>query len=619
MRNIFLTHLRGAITLTRSSTRCRYLSNFKAYAIQNVIAPDFDRPETLYLKDPDAAPGCRGELPWTLSAGHELSTDTYLNSLYHHVWTEYANIGRVGLQVAADAEISIEFFAVQRDQGPIAIAQWAGSGRQTIWLDDVPEGTVRFTFTLRAAAEVNVTQLRWVTDAAAHRAPSLSVGLCTFNREPFLARTVEALVQQHEKTPAIKAIYVINQGATFSNPALLENAKLGFVNVLEQPNLGGCGGFTRSMLESITSENPTTHHVLMDDDIVLDPRMLDRIALFLGYCEENLALGGQMLEIERPTRLYEAGGRLNPLWFVEPVGHNLEMDRPEGVGLFNETPLISYNAWWFCVIPTDVIRTIGLPPPLFIRGDDIEYGCRMSEAGIATVPLPGCVVWHENFTYKASDWLLYYDLRNRLILASLHPDIVTPPDSLYLLGYCMSILLQHRYRATEVSLKAISDAIGDPKLALGKDGATRHQTLMSWVNSLPEPKVYRANDLPQSEEGQFIPLDASVSAMVKMSVKGFITLHLSRITPRRKPLRFRHMPEATSVGARDYLAARNPDETEFTLYKSDLRQLWRLFFRTLRVCFQHMLRSKKMAKVYQSELEDMRSAENWRKAFGMRP
>lgn len=594
------------------------MSDFIAYAIQNVIAPDFDRPETLYLKDPNAAPKCRGELPWVLSAGHELMTDTYLNSLYLDVWNKYANIGRVGLQVATEGEITVEVLAVQRDQAPIAVAKWVGAGLQTIWLDDVPDDSLRFTFLLRANAEATITQLRWVTDAAPQHTPSLSIGLCTFNREPFLARTVAALVQQRENTPAIDAIYVVNQGAVFSDPALLEDAKLDFVNVLEQPNLGGCGGFTRSMLESITSKPSTTHHILMDDDIILDPRMLDRIALFLGYCEENLALGGQMLEIERPTRLYEAGGRLNPLWFVDPVGHNLEMDQPEGIGLFNEMPHINYNAWWFCVVPTDVIRKIGLPPPLFIRGDDIEYACRMSEAGVATIPLPGCVVWHENFVYKSSDWLLYYDLRNRLILAGLHPDIVAPPDSLYLLGFCMSILLQHRYRATEVSVRAISDAIGDPELIL-KDGAARHAALMSWQNSLSAPKIYAAEDLPQVEEGQVIPLDPSVWAMVKMSVKGFITLHLSRLRPRRNALRFMHMPEATAVGARDYLTARNPEGSEFTLYKSDLRQLWRLFFKILYVCFRHMLRSQKKAKLYRSKLENMRSSENWRKAFGMKP
>ncbi len=593
------------------------MSNVEAYAIQNVIAPDFDRPPTLYLNEPDTAPGCRGDLPWTLKANELLSTDTYLNALFTHVWGQHTSIGNIGLRVQSDAAVSIEIFAVHAEQGPVQIARWSGSGQHIIWLNDLPEDTVRLTFTLKADTKTRISMLGWVTDTAPLRTATLSIGLSTFNREPFLARTVEALVQQRAKTPAIDRIWVINQGASFTDPDLLENANLDFVNVLEQPNLGGCGGFARSILESITAENPTTHHVLMDDDIVLDPRMLDRIALFLGYCHEALALGGQMLEIETPTRLHEAGGRLHPLWFVESLGHHLRMDTPQGLAFFNETPLIDYNAWWFCTIPTDVIRAIGLPPRLFIRGDDIEYGSRMAAAGVKTIPLPGCVVWHESFAYKQSDWLLYYDLRNRLLLGVLHPHTAAPPDTLYLLGYCLSVLLKHQYRSVETLLKAISDAIEDPRVSFAVDETTRHQALLSWLKGIPEPKVYAAEAMPESEEGTLVPLDPSVLAMVKMSVKGFVTLHLSRLLPRRKPLRFQTMPQATAVGARDYLACRNPDGTEFTLYQSNLFELWRLFFKTLYVCLRHQLRHKEMTTTYAAQLESLRSQETWRKVFGI--
>ncbi|MFT6452565.1 MAG: galactofuranosylgalactofuranosylrhamnosyl-N-acetylglucosaminyl-diphospho-decaprenol beta-1,5 [Halocynthiibacter sp.] len=586
-----------------------------AFPIQNVIAPGFDRPETLYFSAPERAPGCRGALPWNMATGHSLSTDTYLNSFFYQFWDSYANIGQIGLEIETDETVTVSIMAVS-DGSPKDIAQYAGAGQHIIWLTDLPEGTGRLAFSMVANADVTISRLRWVTNSAPKRAVSLSIGLCTFNREPFLADTVAALVQQREKTPEIEAIWVVNQGARFTDPALLENAKLDFVTVLEQPNLGGCGGFNRSMLESVSAEKPTTHHILMDDDIVLDPRVIDRVVLFLGYCGDNYALGGQMLEIERPTHLHEAGGRLHPLWFIDPVGHKLKMDRPESLDLFDETPEIDYNAWWFCVIPTRVIRLVGLSPPLFIRGDDIEYGCRMKAAGVQSIPLPGCVVWHEGFAYKTSDWLLYYDLRNRLILAGLHPNAVSPPDALYLLGYCMSILFQHRYRATEVALKAISDALGAPELALGPDGATRHEALGAWLKNIPEPVVFTAKNLPAHEMREKVPLDPSVFAMIQMCVKGGVALHIARLMPRRVPLCFNQLPDAPSIGARDYLAARDPEGTEFTLHKSDLRNFWRLLFKSIWICSKFLLKSKKMNAIYRDELEIMRSKENWTKSFG---
>ncbi len=593
------------------------MSLVDGYAIQNVIAPDFDRPETLYLVDPTTAPGCQGALPWALRENEAFCTDTYLNAVFTDVWTRHANIGWFGLAVRAEGTVSIEVFAVHKDHGAVVIAQWSGAGTHTIWLRELPENTVRLTFELRAETNAIISDLVWVTDLVPVHDVSLSIGLCTFNREPFLARTLEALVQQRKKTPAIEAIWVINQGASFSDPDLLENADLDFVNVLEQPNLGGCGGFTRSMLESIQTENAATHHVLMDDDIVLDPRMLERIALFLGYGDDALALGGQMLELETPTRLWEAGGRLHPLWFVESIGQHLQMDTAEGLALFDETPAIDFNAWWFCIVPTEVIRTIGLPPPLFIRGDDIEYGCRMSAVGVKTIPLPGCVVWHESFAYKNSDWLSYYNLRNRILLGILHPDTLPPPDTLYLLGYCMSVLFKHQYRMVETMLKAISDAIEDPQVAFALDETARHTALMSWLNTIPTPPVVSVDEMPQCDEGTIIPLDPSVPAMVKMCVKVFVSLHLSRFIPRRKPLRFQLMPEANAVGSRDYLVARNLEGTEFTYHQSSLFQLWRLLFKTVFVCLRHKLRYKKMTAISGAYLDEKRSIAAWRKAFGI--
>jgi galactofuranosylgalactofuranosylrhamnosyl-N-acetylglucosaminyl-diphospho-decaprenol beta-1,5/1,6-galactofuranosyltransferase len=580
-----------------------------------VIAPDFDRPASLYLTDPDAAPGCRGALPWSLQPGDVISTNTYLNAVFTSFWRTETKIGRVGLQIGTDAEAEVRLFSVNAEGGIENLLTRTGSGHQVLWPDAIPEDSVRLFCSISAIGATQITRLDWVTDRPPLFAPSLSVGLCTFKRESFLARTLTALIAQAEKTPAIKAIWVVNQGPAFTDPDLRALEKAPGVHFLEQANLGGCGGFTRSMLESISAEQPTTHHILMDDDIVLDPRMLDRVVLALGYVGGNIALGGQMLEIEQPLCLHEAGGRLHPLWYVESLGHGLEMDQPDGLQLFDEPLEISYNAWWFCVIPTSVIRTVGLPPPLFIRGDDIEYGCRMRAAGIRTLPLPGCVVWHESFAFKDSDWLSYYNVRNRLILAALYPDFVSRPDALYLLGFVLSILFKHQYRATRVALLAIEDTLRSPAEGVGPDGETRHTELLAWLKTLPEPATLASSDLPDTKDGIRIPLNPSIPGMIRMCVTGFVGQHLSRLFPRRKLLKFSGLPPTPSVLLRDYVAASTPEATHYTLYRSDLRQLWGLLIKTFATCARHQRHSKRMAAVYRTDLETMRSAEYWRATF----
>ena len=45
--------------------------------------------------------------------------------------------------------------------------------------------------------------------------------------------------------------------------------------------------------------------------------------------------------------------------------------------LYNEIEEHSdYSAWWYCCMPMRVVREDNLPFPLFIRGDDVEYGLR---------------------------------------------------------------------------------------------------------------------------------------------------------------------------------------------------------------------------------------------------
>ena len=41
-----------------------------------------------------------------------------------------------------------------------------------------------------------------------------------------------------------------------------------------------------------------------------------------------------------------------------------------------------YNGWWMCLIPTRVIKELGLAIPIFIKWDDAEYGVRARDRGI---------------------------------------------------------------------------------------------------------------------------------------------------------------------------------------------------------------------------------------------
>ena len=81
-----------------------------------------------------------------------------------------------------------------------------------------------------------------------------------------------------------------------------------------------------------------------------------------------------------------------------------------------------YNGWWFCLIPTEVVRDVGLSLPAFIKWDDAEYCLRARDAGYPTVTLPGTALWHVSWLDKddSIDWQAYFHARNRIVAALLH-------------------------------------------------------------------------------------------------------------------------------------------------------------------------------------------------------
>jgi galactofuranosylgalactofuranosylrhamnosyl-N-acetylglucosaminyl-diphospho-decaprenol beta-1,5/1,6-galactofuranosyltransferase len=492
------------------------------------------------------------------------------------------------------------------ETGPRQITVWAGAS---------PIQNGRIYLRLTALGDVAINDLAWVTDIAPKHNPSLSVGLCTFNREPELAATLAALSSQRVKTPEIKTVYVVNQGPEFSNERILAEIDKPGIALIEQPNLGGCGGFTRSMFEATQAKAETTHHLLMDDDIVLDPRLLDKVVHFLRYAHQTLAVGGQMLEIENPTLLYEAGGRLHPQLFVTPVAQNTEVGRPNALKLFSETPKIDYNAWWFCVLPVAAIQKIGLPPPLFIRGDDIEYGCRLSASGFETIPLPGCPVWHESFSRKDADWMMYYVFRNRIFLTYLHPKVAARRDPLFLIGFLMTLILANRYRSAELALKGIMDGVTSDTSPNDVDSEAIHKALMKYAEHWPKQQVVSKAELGETQPGVLVPLDTSIPAMVKMCVSGSFKSHLNAILRRRSWVVFDQLPQANAVQGRSYASAVDPEGTRYTLFPANLLKMWNLIAKSLFVCVRYAFAGQRKAEQIGAELETLRHPAHWKKAF----
>ena len=125
----------------------------------------------------------------------------------------------------------------------------------------------------------------------------------------------------------------------------------------------------------------------------------------------------------------------------------------------------TYNGWWMCLFPREIIERTGLPLPLFIKHDDSEYSLRAGGHGYPTVTLPGAAIWHMPWTDKndATDWTAYFHTRNRLILAALHsPEEVKNNIVKQGLKLTLRHLLSMEYSTVAVQQKAIEDFLKGP-------------------------------------------------------------------------------------------------------------------------------------------------------------
>lgn len=268
---------------------------------------------------------------------------------------------------------------------------------------------------------VTLYNAAWGTNCPALRHPSVALIICTYRREEQLRENLKQIFRYAGRHPAfIDVLVVDNDGGLApadifpSGRPTSENSAALFTNPC---NLGGAGGFARGMHEAIKRKK-YTHILLMDDDISLHPEMLHRLVQLLRHaeCPETLAVSGIVLDREYPSRVVEWGGRYpgHPV----AIAAGRDISRPEE--LMPPSQAAEYGAWTFFCYPLTRETAKELPLPLFVRGDDAEFGLRLgTQHGVRIVTPSSLAVWHHAFT-ENSPLALYHTLRNELIINELY-------------------------------------------------------------------------------------------------------------------------------------------------------------------------------------------------------
>jgi len=413
-----------------------------------------------------------------IPAGTRASFATYFNAFPASYWRRWTSVTQVTLSVdvEGDADVLVYRSNARGDQNRVAKLH-VEPGQPTQFrlpLDQFGDGGWYWFDVVAGMDDVQVEGARWSAQVASADPGRISIGITTFNRPADCVALLRSLGSEPQTLALIDTVFVVDQGnkTVEEDPGFPEVAAAlgGQLQVIHQPNLGGSGGFSRSMYETAYGRS-SRYVLLLDDDALVEPEGILRAVTFADLCRTPTIVGGHMLNMHVKSTLHAFGERVNRYrFFWGPAPHTVHghdfAERPlRATRWLHRRIDVDYNGWWMCLIPTEVVRSIGLALPIFIKWDDAEYSLRAREAGIPTVSMPGAAVWHVSWADKddAIDWQAYHHARNRTLAALLH----SPYDrGGRLLIESMAAQVKHalsmQYTTAELRLWALQDILSGP-------------------------------------------------------------------------------------------------------------------------------------------------------------
>lgn len=457
-----------------------------------------------------------GRHSYRVPAGSRTSFATYFNAFPASYWHRFTPVREVTLQVATTGTGTL---AVYRSSARGASSRLTSRRLDGSAIHEITLPLSRFAdggwlwFDLMAGSEELVLEAgQWCvperSDTEART--GVTVGITTFNRPDFCSALLAQLGEAPELRHVVDEVVVVDQGTqrVSDDPgfAAAEDALGDRLRVIEQANLGGSGGFSRAMIETLEADT-SGHVLLLDDDVVAEPEGVARAAAFARHTTRPTVIGGHMFSMHERSVLHAFSEVVRPWQFrwapAAPSVHDHDLARHN----LRSTPWMhrrihsDYTGWWMCLIPVEVLREVGLSMPFFIKWDDAEFGLRASRAGHPTVSLPGAAVWHVPWTDKddSIDWQAYFHARNRLATALLHSRYDRGGR---LVRESLAISVKHilamQYSAAALRLRAVEDVLAGP--------ADLHASLPTRLGEVRAARSEHTDAVVRPDADQFTPV-----------------------------------------------------------------------------------------------------------------
>ena len=464
-----------------------------------------------------------------VKSGCAISLESYFNAFSIGKWSQYTGIDslEIELEIAGDAEIHIYHAVGQTNEAAQNslgnMEMYSGLSVHRDCIDDECEvsfdnGMCQVLISkmydtgiiypvITAKSDIVISGGAYKTNSSPRNDINIALGICTFKREDFVTNNVAKVIRDtiaNTESPLYGHLeaYVSDNGQTLSMDDFLEAYRClngsdniedveNKIHLFPNMNAGGAGGFTRTIIESLIKREdaPFSHIILMDDDIILDCRVLERTYNLLRFLKseyKNSMVGGTMFELDYRFLQFEGGAKFGGIE-VEFFNKKWDMRFADAVACNEVINPMNYSGWWYSVIPSSIINENNLPIPLFIHYDDIEYGIRNEENG--TILINGICVWHPQGANKAPISMNYYDVRNMLIAnVGRHDELTAEQLIFHMKNRIVGDVIRYRYEAAERVFEAIDDFYKGPQYFMNLDPIENHKRLMSGNYKIQTPE-----------------------------------------------------------------------------------------------------------------------------------
>ncbi len=548
--------------------------------------------------------------------------DTYFNGFSMDKWRKYTILRELSLCLRLSGRVKVTLCTEEKIYDNIfrtvLAEQVVEALEEQEFRFDFPAGDSRgmYYFELEAQSDCVLYGGAYISDIPdeEQRDVVVGIGICTFRREAFVEKNLKILrecVLENPQSPMYGhlEVYVSDNGRTLD----MDKLQTEHIHIFPNRNLGGAGGFTRNLIEMRREGQSVTHALLMDDDVVIEPEAVVKTWRVLTLVKEEYLgafIGGAMLRRDQQSIQVESGAVWNG-GRLDSLKSNLDL-RYLSSCLYNEhEESAEYNAWWYCCFPIETAAADNLPLPIFIRGDDVEYGLRNMKTLIL---MNGICVWHEPFEYKYSSFLQYYIIRNQLIDNAFHcPYYGTKQLKKNVMTFCKEEIMFYRYKNVDLYLQGIEDFLKGPRWLMEQDGEALHRQIMA--------AGYKAVELKELDMRFHYPrFDDSIHLLdtKKARIKRILTLNGLLLPARGEAIvPVNNLRSVMFYRKRRVMHYDAASRKAFVTEKSG-KESWRCIFKTLKLAAKLSRRLPKAQQAYRQEGLKLRTLEYWEKYLGLK-